>query len=133
MLNASALGRPSCFATAFLPALFATGLRGAVSCALSSCSSLWIVAWNHVPVDRRTEAEDGRFCHPDRSFTLDISLSSCEELTFIALSLRKRVTHRQGQLYRLAGVGGLSDFREEGSPSLLLSSEGVVSTDFGQE
>lgn len=45
-----------------------------------------------------------------RSFTPDSPLSSCEELTSIALSLRERVDLGPEQRFRLVGVG-LSNFR----------------------
>src|SRR5277367_5020515 len=52
-----------------------------------------------------------------RSQTNGTPPSSCEELTTIALALRKRVNAPDSQLYRLVGVG-LSNFQEidEGSP-----------------
>ncbi len=46
-----------------------------------------------------------------RSHTPGSPLSSCEELTQIALSLRERVQSDPKQRYRLVGVG-LSNFRE---------------------
>jgi len=46
-----------------------------------------------------------------RSHTPDTPLSSCEELTGIALKLRERVALGPQQRYRLVGVG-LSNFRE---------------------
>ena len=56
-----------------------------------------------------------------RSHTQDSPLTSCEELTDIALSLRERVALGQHQRYRLVGVG-LSNFREaqdtEAQPTL---------------
>src|SRR5882762_3265158 len=48
-----------------------------------------------------------------RSQTSSAPLSSCEELTDIALALRERVGLARHQLFRLVGVG-LSNFREPG-------------------
>ena len=48
-----------------------------------------------------------------RSHTLASPPSSCEELTDIALALRKRVSLDAKQRYRLVGIG-LSNFRERG-------------------
>jgi DNA polymerase-4 len=50
-----------------------------------------------------------------RSQTVNTAPSSCEELTNIALSLRKRVKNDDNQLYRLVGVG-LSNFRDSSQP-----------------
>jgi len=56
-----------------------------------------------------------------RSHTPGSSLSSCEELTDIALKLRERVDLSPQQRYRLVGVG-LSNFRDAeptvGQPAL---------------
>jgi DNA polymerase-4 len=46
-----------------------------------------------------------------RSYTPPVPLTSCEELTAIALSLRGRVELGTGRLFRLVGVG-LGNFRE---------------------
>lgn len=56
-----------------------------------------------------------------RSYTPPVPASSCEELTEIALSLRKRVDSGHQQRYRLVGIG-LSNFRQteedSGQPAL---------------
>jgi DNA polymerase IV len=53
-----------------------------------------------------------------RSHTPLTPPASCEQLTQIALSLRERVTSREGQRFRLVGVG-LSNFHEPQEPRQL--------------
>jgi DNA polymerase-4 len=65
-----------------------------------------------------------------RSLTPPVPVSSCEDLTDIALTLRHRVNHGPEQLYRLVGVG-LSNFEFEEDAEAVVSeqtnSEGVES------
>jgi DNA polymerase-4 len=53
-----------------------------------------------------------------RSYTPNSPPNSCEQLTAIALSLRERVEPREGQRFRLVGVG-LSNFHEPQEPRQL--------------
>jgi DNA polymerase-4 len=53
-----------------------------------------------------------------RSHTPSTPPVSCDELTEIALLLRKRIDLQPAQRFRLVGVG-LSNFREEGQQSPL--------------
>jgi hypothetical protein len=56
-----------------------------------------------------------------RSLTLPTALTSCEELTGIALGLRERVEMGPKQLFRLVGVG-LSNFQiQDEEPSRLFN------------
>jgi DNA polymerase-4 len=52
-----------------------------------------------------------------RSHTPSIPLSTCDELTTVALSLRKRVELKPQSRFRLVGVG-LSNFRESDQASV---------------
>src|SRR5271155_5297377 len=60
-----------------------------------------------------------------RSLTLPVPLSSCDELTGIALALRERVEIGPKQLFRLVGVG-LSNFQAAEDPASPLFDEEPV-------
>jgi DNA polymerase-4 len=57
-----------------------------------------------------------------RSLTPLVPVSSCEDLTDIALALRHRVSHGPEQLYRLVGVG-LSNFEFEEDAEAVVSEQ----------
>lgn len=74
---------------------------------------LWSTSRNESRVPRTVvlKLKTREFRILTRSYTPDVSPSSCEELTDIALKLRERVELNSEQRYRLVGVG-LSNFQE---------------------
>jgi DNA polymerase-4 len=75
---------------------------------------VWAASRNNAPRAKTVvlKLKTKEFSSFTRSLTPPAPVSSCEDLTSIALALRHRVNHGPEQLYRLVGVG-LSNFEFE--------------------